>query len=57
MAHWIVLFLVVAVRPLPEPCQQHGPPFAWRAKIYDAAMDGKTRLQPPPRNACVLVRA
>lgn len=56
-AFLLALLIPVALALTPEACQQHGPPFGWRAKVRDAAMDGTTRLQPPPRHACVLVRA
>ena len=54
-AFLMALLIPVALALTPEPCQQHGPPFGWRAKIHDAAMDGRTL--PPPKTSCVLVRA
>lgn len=57
MAHWFVLFLIVVVRPMPEPCQTHWPPFGWRAKTYTAAMDEERMPAPRPKRPCVLVTA
>ena len=51
----MALLIPVALARLPEPCQQHGPPFAWRTKAHNIAFEG--RRLPPPATRCQLVQA